>query len=163
MAKAEIVMDTNVAVVANNRTDHVNTECVQECIAKLRHLRSERRLLLDDSNLIIAEYRKRLSFSGQPGVGDAFFKWLHENQVNPKHCRKVVVNPHPELGFEEFPTDPCLSTFDHDDRKFVAVALASGTNPEVLNASDTDWWHHRQALARNGVKVVFICPELMNV
>ena len=64
-------------------------------------------------------------------------------------------------GFEEFPDSARLSSFDRSDRKFVAVALASGSSPKVLNAADTDWWDHRQALEENGVDVVFLCPELM--
>ena len=43
----------------------------------------------------------------------------------------------------------------------VAVARASGADPELLNATDTDWWHYREALKENGVNVVFLCPELM--
>ena len=119
-------------------------------------------VLLDDGNLILAEYKNRLSHSGQPGVGDAFFKWLHDNQANPAYSRKVKVNDDSHRGFREFPSDPGLTSFDWDDRKFVAVALASGTKPAILNASDTDWWHHRSGLHRNGVDVTFLCPELMH-
>ncbi|HSU82609.1 MAG TPA: hypothetical protein VLR69_09330, partial [Thermoanaerobaculia bacterium] len=57
--------------------------------------------------------------------------------------------------------DPDLAAFDPSDRKFVAVAVASGEQPEILNASDTDWWHHREALSRHGVEVRFLCPQLM--
>lgn len=124
-------------------------------------MQDRHRVLLDDKHLILAEYRKNLSPSGQPGPGDAFFKLIFENQSNPDYCRKVAVNLHPDRGLEEFPTDPRLGPFDHDDRKFVAVALASETEPQVLNASDTDWWHYRQELLRHGVGVIFLCPEIM--
>ena len=69
--------------------------------------------------------------------------------------------PNDARGFEEFPGAPSLAGFDMDDRKFVAVALASGTGPEILNASDTDWWDFREPLERHGVRVNFLCPELM--
>ena len=92
-----------------------------------------------------------------------FFLWLWQNQANPEYCRKISVTPHEDRGFEEFPDDPDLSAFDQDDRKFVAVALASGTGPNVLNASDTGWWLHQQALHQHGVEIVFLCPELMKV
>ena len=155
-------MDTNVAVVANKReTPQASEDCVRECIARLRHIRDACRLLLDDQNLILDEYRKHLRPSGQPGPGDAFFKWLYENQAQQEHCRKVPVHPRPDREFEEFPEDPNLDAFDRDDRKFVAVAMASGTNPQVLNASDTDWWLHRHTLQQHGVDIVFLCPELM--
>ena len=73
----------------------------------------------------------------------------------------MPITVHSDCGFEEFPNDPRLSNFDSDDRKFVAVALASQSDPQVLNATDTDWWAHRKALEENGVDVVFLCPELM--
>ena len=160
-SKTEVVIDTNVAVVANGEADQAGPRCRLNCIAKLSEIRDECRVLLDNSNLIFEEYRNILSFSGQPGLGDAFFKWLFDNQANPEHCRRVIVNHHPSRVFEEFPDDPSLSRFDQDDRKFVAVALASGTDPKVLNASDTDWWDYRQHLRRHGVEVDFLCPELM--
>lgn len=154
-------MDTNVAVVANGKTEQAGPRCIRECISRLRHIRDECRLLLDDRNQIIDEYRNNLNPSGQPGPGDAFFLWLWQNQANQDYCRNIAVTPHEDLGFEEFPDDPDLNAFDQDDRKFVAVALASETEPEVLNASDTDWWHHRQALQQHGVEIVFLCPDLM--
>ena len=156
-------MDTNVAIVANGKSGQADKDCILECIVRLRHIQEECLLLLDDRNRIIDEYRNNLNPSGQPGPGDAFFLWLWQNQANQEYCRKVEVIPHAGRGFEEFPEDPNLKDFDQDDRKFVAVALASGNRPKVLNASDTDWWHHCQALQQYGVRIVFLCPDLMKV
>ena len=161
MGKAEVVVDTNVPLVANGKAEQAGLKCEDACVRKLRLIQAERRTLLDDKWLIIEEYRRNLSHTGQPGVGDAFFKWLWENQANPPHCRIVPVTVQADREFTEFPDDPRLVSFDLADRKFVAVALASGAGPHVLNAADTDWRDHRQALAENGVDVVFLCPELM--
>lgn len=161
MDMTEVVVDTNVPLVANRKADQADKECEIACIQTLREVQSKHRTLLDDKWQIIEEYRRRLSHSGQPGLGDAFFKWLWENQANLQHCRVVSVTVHPERAFAEFPDDPLLSSFDLSDRKFVAVALASETRPDVLNATDSDWWEHRQALQENGVNVVFLCPDLM--
>ena len=90
-----------------------------------------------------------------------FFKWLWDNQANPKHCQKVPITPDPNREFAEFPDDPDLSGFDRKDRKFVAVALASGLDPEVLNATDKGWYYYSAALKRNGVRVQFLCPDAM--
>ena len=111
--------------------------------------------------MILDEYRRNLNPSGQPGLGDFFFKWVWERQADERHCRIVDVTPNDERVFDEFPDDPRLSNFDRDDRKFVAVAIASGTAPKILNASDTDWWIHRQELGRHGVEIEFLCPDLM--
>ena len=161
--KTEVVVDTNVAVVANGAHGPAGPRCVRKSVERLRQVLNDCRILLDDKQSILAEYRKNLSPSGQPGPGDHFFKLIHDNQSNPEYCRTVAVNLHPDREFEEFPADPRLSSFDSDDRKFVAVALASGTDPQVLNASDTDWWQHRRELSEHGVRVVFLCPELMTV
>ncbi len=157
----DVVVDTNVAVVANCQTEQASEMCIERCIDALQSFPSEACLFLDDRGLILDEYRKHLKFSGQPGVDDAFFKWLWDNQANEAHCRKVPITLHDDRGFEEFPDDPKLAQFDRDDRMFVAVALASGTHPTVMNASDRDWWIYRKALKRCGVAVTFLCPELM--
>ena len=159
----EIVLDTNVAVVANGKTKQAGRTCIDRCIDQLVNIRDRYCIILDDGDLILHEYGKNLSPSGQPGPGDAFFKWLFENLYNSEYCRKVPLRPHSGREFEEFPSDPALSSFDNDDRKFVAVVLASGSGPEVLNATDTDWWQYRKELSKHGVKVVFLCPELMMV
>lgn len=157
------VVDTNIALVANDKTPQAGIDCVAACTEALIQIREGRRVLVDDHNLIFDEYRRHLSPSGQPGLGDAFFKWLWDNQGNPDHCRQVSVKPRRDRrGFDEFPDDAALEGFDPGDRKFVAVAVASGERPPILNASDTDWWEYREALERHGVKVRFLCPELMN-
>ena len=75
----------------------------------------------------------------------------------------MSITPSIERTFEEYPDDdaPALAKFDRDDRKFVAVALASGTFPDIINATDTDWWAPRRALQQLGVRVRFLCPDLM--
>ena len=162
MEKPEVVVDSNVPIVANRMTEQACPRCISACIDKLSLVRQECRTLLDDKREIFREYQNKLSFSGQPGPGDAFFKWLWETQAVERHCRIVPITPHEDRGFEEFPNDPSLASFDRDDRKFVAVAMASGSNPQVFNASDPGWWHHRESLDKHGVAVVFLCPELMS-
>jgi len=43
----------------------------------------------------------------------------------------------------------------------VAVALTHATDPPVVNATDSDWHHHREALLRHGVRVESIYPAEM--
>ena len=159
--KQEVVVDTNVAVVANRKTEQASNKCVQKCIDELKRIHGECRVLLDHDYLILKEYKDNLNLSGQPEAGDAFFKWLWDNQVNDQYTRRVRIDPQDDRGFEQFPDDPGLVLFDRDDRKFVAVAAASGSSPTIVNASDSGWWEHREALRRHGVDVCFLCPELM--
>ena len=117
-------------------------------------------LVFDDQMRILDEYLRYLSPRGQPGVGDAFMRWVWEHQAVAERCEQVhvVVSA---AGFEEFPNDARLNNFDPSDRVYVAVARASRNTPEVLNAVDRDWWDHRQALFENGIRVRFLCPQHM--
>jgi len=160
----DVVVDTNVPVVANGQTEQAGAQCIEACIERLLQIRSEDVIIIDEAGLIFDEYQHLLAHSGQPGAGDAFFKWVWDNQSNPDHCRRVAITPiDPDpRQFEEFPDDPRLTTFDPSDRKFVAVSVAAGSDPVIVNASDTDWWNARDALRDNGIGVEFLCPELMN-
>jgi hypothetical protein len=158
-----VVVDTNVLVVANGKTPQASVACVLACIHELELTRAGRCVLVDDVGLIFQEYRHHLSPSGQPGPGDAFFKWLWDNQGHSSHCRRVAITSvdGSDWNFAEFPDDAQLAAFDRNDRKFVAVSIASGESAPILNASDTDWWAARDVLAAHGVEVRFLCPELM--
>jgi hypothetical protein len=155
------VLDTNVPIVANGNEGDAEPACQLACIQALRDARNGK-VLVDDTLLILTEYRRHLSMAGQPGVGDEFFKWLWENQGNTEKCVQVKITPNEVKGFDEFPEDPDLADFHADDRKFVAVALSSALDPEVLNAVDSDWWDHRTALAANNVRLKFVCGQLQN-
>jgi hypothetical protein len=159
-----VVVDTNVAVVANGKADHVNNSCVKKCVASLKKIVDGSCLLsVDDDNRIYKEYERNLSPSGEPGVGDEFFKWFNDNQWNYEYIEKVHITPRDDdyTDFEEFPRGNNLKGFHSKDRKFVAVALASERKPTILNASDRVWWEYREALEACGCKIKFLCPEIM--
>jgi len=158
-----IVVDTNVPVAANGRSQQASPSCVSACVRRLDKLQHEDTLVLDDNWIILREYMANLRSAGQPGVGDAFLKWVLTNWRNPRRCELVHISLQPELGenrFVEFPDDPEMTGFDPSDRKFVAVALAHSAKPPILNAVDRDWWDHRGPLSRHGIQVEFLCPDL---
>lgn len=70
-----VVVDTNVAIVANGREGETNADadCQLSCVETLRSVVAEE-VAIDDRRVILQEYRNRLDFSGRPGVGDAFFQ-----------------------------------------------------------------------------------------
>lgn len=158
------VVDTNVPVVANRGASHATHSCILSCIAALREIQDRGVLVLDRGGRILSEYHRHLSPSGQPGVGDLFMKWVWQNQAVEERCEQVDITPvdGSEWDFEEFPRDAELDTFDRSDRKFVAVAVASQNDPEVLNAVDSDWWEHRHRLREHGVLVRFLCPQMFS-
>ncbi|WP_419944938.1 hypothetical protein [Candidatus Poriferisodalis sp.] len=153
------VVDTNVLVVANG-SDNASTTCRLAALGRLNEVTQSRSLLLDSGAEIFAEYQKHCNYSGQPGIGDEFFRWAHEHQG---WLRRFDLTPHADRYFQEFPDDPALETFDPADRKFVAVSIAasSASSPvpnEIVNAVDSDYSHHQQALSRAGVAVAELCP-----
>jgi hypothetical protein len=156
-----VVVDTNVAVVANGRAEQARPDCVLRCVEALRNVTERKVLLLDDGMLILREYMDNLSMSGQPGLGDAFLKWVWTNQANSKRCKAVPLTPRGtgDDDFEEFPDDPDLAGFDRADRKFAAVARVSPGKPPVLNAVDSDWRIFQAPLRRHGVRVRQLCPD----
>ncbi|MDQ2732367.1 MAG: hypothetical protein M3Y56_11975 [Armatimonadota bacterium] len=135
------VIDTNVLVVANGGHE-VSDDCLRRCLNALSNSR-EGIVVVDNQFQILKEYRKHAHDTGQPGVGDAFLKWLLRNQANPDHCEQVPLTASGLGNYLEFPSDPALDGFDKSDRKFVAVALTSEHGPEIQNAVDTDWWKFR--------------------
>ncbi|MGD0768910.1 MAG: hypothetical protein ABSB42_12060 [Tepidisphaeraceae bacterium] len=156
------VVDTNVPVVANGKSEQADPDCVIACIDALGDIRANGLVVLDDAMLILREYMNNLSMSGQPGAGDLFMKWVWSVQADGNRCEQVRLTAHhshePD-NFEEFPQDADLAEFDRSDRKFVAVALASRNKPVVLNAVDPDSAENYAALKRNGVTVRFLCPQ----
>ncbi len=161
--KPAVVVDTNVAVVANNRRGKSQPSlcCVQACANRLLQIQQSGRVAIDNCWLIIREYRNNLNDSGEPGIGDRFLKWVLTNRNNLTRCEQVHVTliESDEENFEEFPADEALLKFDRSDRKFVAVALAHPQHPPIIAALDTDWWVAQEALNQNGVKIDFLCPN----
>ena len=158
---AAFVVDTNVPIVANGKS-HADPACVMACVESLLSVKSEGVIVLDDTMRILSEYMDHLTLGGEPGVGDAFMKWVWNVQADDRRCERVTITPISRGGaesFGEFPDDPDLATFDQADRKFVAVALTSRLNPSILNAVDSDWSESHAALQRNGINIQFLCPH----
>jgi hypothetical protein len=152
------VIDTNVLIVANNReSEHASPECVISCVRWLQSFEKSGILVIDRKWLIINEYKKKVNQSGQPGVGDAFLKWILINHNNPQRCHQVSITKISENEFEEFPQSESLKDFDKSDRKFVAVALTHDAKPAIANAVDSDWHIYKKALSDHGVEIEFLC------
>ena len=156
-----VIVDTNVPLVANGFFCKASEDCVEICVDRLEQITDgEIKLALDDQRYIIDEYRNKLNPSGQPGVGDAFLKWVEINWTNDDCCDRIEITPivvGAKRNFAQFPTDPALTNFDDDDRKFVAVACAHPGQPPILQAVDSKWCHFLSALTHNGVTVDHLC------
>jgi hypothetical protein len=156
------IIDTNVLIAANGRDcPQVTPQCRLSSSQYLRNFQNQGIIVIDNRWLILNEYKHKVNQTGQPGIGDAFLKWVLTNQANFKRCEQVVINPLKDSSFAEFPDDPELEKFDQSDRKFVAVALASIDRPPIINAVDSDWLEFYEPLVKNGIKIQFLCPDIV--
>ena len=146
------VVDTNVAVVANGRVDDAGVMCRQSAIRFLGRIIASGQIVIDQGGEMMRQYHTYCNPQGQPGVGDHFFREILMN-----YGRKVlrIELEQQDSSYVDFPTEPELQAFDLGDRVFAATKLQS--KKPVLNATDTDWLNHLEALERNGIKVVFAC------
>lgn len=154
------IIDTNVLIVANEKYPNAGDKNILDCQRFLYNVR-EKHLSVDSLELIFKEYISHANLSGQPGMGDEFLKWFYYNQYNTAVCEQVEITPDEERGFFEFPADESLKYFDRSDRKFAAVAAASEFDAVICDATDSDWWYYKDAFEKVGIKINFLCPELI--
>lgn len=161
--RAKVVVDTNVPKQANLAINPVSIPddlvlCVKNCVASIEQIIKKGGLVLDANNEIFDEYRRELSLSGQPGVGDKFIKWVHYSQFGFPESDRVSITPTDD-SYVEFPDHDDLKHFDPSDRVFVAVANAHPDKPPILEATDSKWWEWKDALLESGIMVNFLCPD----
>lgn len=156
------VVDTNVAIVANSRDDTYNVECQIACVEKIRTIcaTTRHRVVLDDIGEILDEYRTYLNASGQPGVGDFFYRHLINFRGNHKRVVEASLAKDAATGqYVDFPSSADLANFDLEDRKFVAVANVTGAT--IVNAVDSDYSEFKDALKAAGIKIKELCPQCL--
>ncbi|MBT3257835.1 MAG: hypothetical protein HN366_15465 [Deltaproteobacteria bacterium] len=157
------VVDTNVPKNANLAIDPGEipddlTMCVLACVEAVGYIIKKGGLVVDGGQEIFDEYRNNLSMSGQPGVGDRFMKWVHDNRWKFPQEDRVTITGHGD-SYNEFPNHEGLSDFDISDRKFVAVANAHPTKPPIIQATDSKWWGWKDSLKEVGITVQFLCSD----
>ena len=149
------VVDANVAISANGRNTHAGMLCQLACIEKLEQVKKHGVVAVDDVGAIMGEYAGHLCFSGKSGAGDAFYKYVFDNQYRGIRVRRVAVTPSGDdrRGFEELPEN----SFDPSDRKFLAVAVVA--KAVILNATDSDWVEQKELMESLEVEVDQLCPK----
>lgn len=68
MKKKIVIVDTNVPITANGQAEHASLACRLACIKALQTIRAQRRIALDESGLILQEYRNNLSCAANPAL-----------------------------------------------------------------------------------------------
>ena len=162
-----VIVDTNVIVIAND-TDEKRADCRDCCQDQLQQIIDQQeKVVIDNKWRILGEYEDNTRPNTRKGIGDLFVKRLLQNLGNPEICTMVHITSLTGNGtdFEEFPDDNALISFDPDDRKFIAVALAhkrdNGRVPTILLAIDRGWLQFMDGLTNHGISVDLICKENM--
>jgi hypothetical protein len=160
---AKFVVDTNVPKIANLAIAPGNipeelAKCVSSCVEAVDHIVKKGGLVMDSQDEIFDEYQRNLSMKGQPGVGNQFMKWVHDNRWKLPGADRVKITKNGDT-YDEFPVHVGLTDFDSSDRKFVAVANAHVKKPPILQATDSKWWGWKEALTDVGITVHFLCPD----
>ncbi|UYK81416.1 hypothetical protein NG829_03620 [Xanthomonas sacchari] len=155
----EVVVDTNVLLVAEGKHSDVSEECVLSCVARLQKIMREEVVVVDDDYRVIEEYHKKLDTKRGKGVGTVFLKWLLQRQSNANHVIRVSITEHAQDRYVEFPVAHIEEEFDPPDRKFPAVSNAHPSKPKILQASDCKWLRWWPDLQAAGVYVDFLCPD----
>ena len=152
------VVDTNVAIVANGRSDPEDPRppsitCRMAAVTFLIELERNGTVLVDVEGAIQAEYRKHLNPSGAPGVGDRFYQAVLHSA--PRLVERVCLSKRHDSEYEDLPQALIDVGFDPSDRKFAALACKEGV--PVYNATDSDWIKDSVTLAAAGVQVKNLC------
>ena len=88
-----VIVDTNVARLANGEWGKDFKECEESCINWLeRIMQGEMKLVLDMEWIILGEYSDNLHSRGAD-VGDRFLAWSLRNRTNPEQCDLVSITP----------------------------------------------------------------------
>lgn len=151
----DVIIDTNVMMVANHQHAGATGACVDACVAFLIQVRSKRVVLLDSADQVRIEYANALSQGRPYQLGAQFLMHIYQNQFNEKHVRRIDLEVTPGGEYLAFPVTAELKTFDPSDRKFAALSKVTGV--PVTNAVDSDWALSLAALEAGGIRVTFLC------
>lgn len=162
MAPARCVVDTNVVAIAGGMNSVAGDECrLASAVALQAVMAPGGHLFLDASGLILDEYLGAVGTT-QPEAGGAFVKWVLQNLWVASAVTHVPITPRAGgTGFQELNPPAGGTAYDPSDEKFLAVSAAHPEHPPVLQAFDSKWWGWQASLEASGVRVHFLCPDVI--
>jgi hypothetical protein len=153
------IIDTNILVAANEDARHLNLSDTIKCQKFTASLFSGAVVSIDDKQEIFREYFKYASRSGQPGIGDAFAKYLWDHQFDNSKCEIVKTEFHEHCVYSILADKEDLLSFDRSDLKFIAVYFGSRNSPIICNACDGDWKEKKALLDKYNVKILEVLDK----
>jgi len=134
---SEVIVDTNVVVIANRQNVAVRESCADACVVFLSIAQSQHIILVDLGDEIRAEYARALRTGRPYQLGAQFLIHVLQHQHNTTRVKRVQLAKTAGGDFADFPEAPELAGFDRSDRKFAALSRKTGV--PVTNAIDSDW------------------------
>jgi hypothetical protein len=147
----EVIVDTNIILIANEQNDKVAYFCYRACVKFLLENENSR-VVVDFERNIRREYANKIILDKPRGIGARFYIKLL--QYHPDKVRQVELN-NIDDDYPDFPKAASLEKFDRSDRKFAALSVKTGIS--VSAATDRGWVDFSDALFENGVKLNLIC------
>lgn len=148
---ADYLVDTNVLIVGSAAIEpryedvKIEEDEVEQVFQWLMEFRDdpEHKLVMDDVWKIYEEYNHKLN-------GQHFgLQVIHHKMQS---CMRIEPVRYDEDGYGIVP--PALAAVDNSDKKFVAAALNDPQHIQIVNATDSDWRQHAEALEGHGVSVL---------
>ena len=150
------VVDTNVGIVAHEKSPDIDAQCISNCIEFLEAILAHEVVIVDDKYLILDEYYSVIQrLKGAPGIFHIFFKYINTYMFHGDRVRQASITPvrDESRGFKQLPENE----LDPSDRKFLAVAVVA--EAEIVNATDSDWSEQAELTRNLGVSVRQLCPQ----
>jgi hypothetical protein len=159
-SEVRIVVDTNVLAVAEGLHPEASDECRAACIKLAGTINAGAIVAVDSEasgEVVLREYLQTVGRSKTSGVGQKLAVRLWHRRYDTSVCRRVNISAMEESSgtFEEVPET--LRDFDNDDHKWIAVAIADETKPQIFQALDREWWQRRKDFVEAGLDVQFLC------
>ncbi len=169
---AHKILDTNVPLTAVGKNAEASPRCELECEEVVNLvLKGEIKVVLDDGDSIITEYRNNMHPDPNGTRAGQFLMYLFLNKHRPSRIKRMSLKTNDHGHFIDYPDDkdewsteiPHCERFDPDDKKWVALALRfkaeTGIDAPIVNAADRCWLAFEPHLQASGVKLETLCRE----
>ena len=166
------IIDTNVPLTAAGLNTEASKRCQAQCVMVLERIFSGSiKVVLDDKNEVLREYRTRMHPKHKGTLADRFILHMLQYQVSSDHVDRIMLPKNESTDFLDYPDRdgnwtsdvPRCERFDPDDKKWVALAVRfkqqTGIDAPIVNAADRCWLAFEPHLQASGVKLETLCRE----
>lgn len=156
------IIDTNVIYKAGtpiSKLDGDDLDCADKCSCFLEKFVNDHTntLVLDKGRRIFKEYISAYDKISRecPSVATVFLRTVFGHKPKFGVDNSTEITPDGD-SFCEYPSDARLTDFDRSDKKFIALANAHASHPQIVEGADSKWWGIKNVLAEYGISVYFV-------